>query len=41
MFLKEPIILQFLLLAGVVVLIELILTVSTLGACDGPKRTDF
>ena len=32
---------QFLLWKGVVVLKELILTVSTIGGCDGPERTDF
>ena len=33
--------LQFLCWEGVVVLKELILTVSTLGWCGGLKRTDF
>ena len=32
---------QFLLWVGVVVLKELILTVSALGGCGGPKRIDF
>ena len=32
---------QFLLWEGVVVLKELILTVSTLGGCGGLERTDF
>ena len=40
MVLKE-LIFKFLLWAGVVVLKELILLVSTLGRCGGLERTDF
>ena len=40
MVLKE-LIFKFLLWEGVVVLKELILTVSTLGGCGGLERTDF
>ena len=41
MVLKELIFNKFLHLEGVVVLKELILTVSTLGMCGGLERTDF
>ena len=41
MVLKELIFNSFYLQEGVVVLKELILTVSTLGGCGGLERTDF
>ena len=41
MALKELIFKQFLLWEGVAVLKGMILAVSTLGGCAGPKRTDF
>ena len=41
MVLKELIFQQFLLLEGVVVLKEVILTVPTLGGSNGLERTDF
>ena len=41
MVLKDLIFLQFLLCDGVVVLKELISTVSTLGGCGGLERTQF
>ena len=39
--LKELIFNQFLLWEGVLVLIELTLTVSNLGGCNGLERTNF
>ena len=41
MVLKEVIFNSFYIWEGVVVLKELILTVSTLGRCGGLERTDF